>query len=315
MIGVHIPATDAPSSVDAIRRADSAGVPAVWLTQAGVAPDTMAVLAAAASVTQQIKLAPSIIPIWPRPVVLLAQQAMAVEQLAPGRFRLGVGAGTAAGMEPLYGVSWRRPMAHLREYVTSLKTLLHDGAVDVNSEFVKARARLSTNYRVPVMASALSLGAFRVCGEVADGAISWMATWKYLRDDALPAIAEGAAKAGREPPPLIAHVPVCLSEAAETVRAVSREQVGRYSQFPVYQAMFALAGYPDVAGGYPDALIDELVISGDEATIAQRLNTILADGAAEIIAHPLFIGEDRDTYMQRFFTTIVRANESAGVRA
>ena len=308
MIGVHIQTTDARGTVEAVRRAETAGVPAVWLTQAGVAPDSMAILAAAAATTERIKLGTSIIPTWPRPPVLIAQQTMAIEGLAPGRFRLGIGPGTAAGMEPLYGVRWRLPMTHLREYLTTLRALIHDGRVEFEGKFVKARARIASPAAVPVMASALSLGAFRVCGELADGAISWMCAWPYLRGAALPAMAEGAASAGRETPPLIAHVPVCLSEDAEQVRAATREQVGRYGQFPNYQAMFALAGYPDVANGYPDDLIDNLVVSGDSKTIAARLNTILAEGAGEIIAHPLVLGDDRDAYLERFFAVIASAN-------
>jgi alkanesulfonate monooxygenase SsuD/methylene tetrahydromethanopterin reductase-like flavin-dependent oxidoreductase (luciferase family) len=152
-----------------------------------------------------------------------------------------------------------------------------------------------------------------VCGELADGAISWMCAWPYLRDAALPAMAEGAAAAGRETPPLIAHVPVCLSEDPEEVRAATREQVGRYGQFPNYQAMFALAGYPDVANGYPHELIDNLVVSGDSETIGACLKTILAEGAGEIIAHPLVLGDDREAYLERFFDVIAASNTRAGV--
>ena len=313
MIGVYIQTTETRATVEAIRAAEAAGVPAVWLTQAGVAPDSMAVLAAAAAVTERIVLGTAIIPTWPRPPVLLAQQAMAIEQLAPGRLVLGIGPSTAAGMEPLYGVSWRKPMAQLREYLTTLRALLHEGRVEYAGEFVNARARIAASFETPVMASALSLGAFRVCGEHADGAITWMCPWPYLRDAALPALVQGAAKAGRETPPLIVHVPVCLSQDAEAVRNATREQVGRYSQFPVYQAMFALAGFPDVASGYPDALIDELVVSGDEATITRRLNNLRVEGAAGIIAHPLVLGDDREAYMQRFFATIAAANAAAAV--
>jgi F420-dependent oxidoreductase-like protein len=315
MIGIHVATTDAAGTVEAIRQAEEAGVPAVWLTQAGVAPDSMAILAAAAAVTHRIKLGTSIIPTWPRPPVLIAQQTMAVEGLAPGRFRLGIGPGTAAGMEPLYGVRWRLPMTHLREYLTVLRALIHEGQVEYEGKFVKARARIASPSNVPVMASALSLGAFRVCGELADGAISWMCAWPYLRDAALPAMAEGAGQAGRETPPLIAHVPVCLSEDPEAVRAATRDQVGRYGQFPNYQAMFALAGYPDVVNGYPDGLIDNLVVSGDDATIAGRLNAILDEGADEIIAHPLYHGDDRPAYLKRFFTTVAHANEAVGAGA
>jgi F420-dependent oxidoreductase-like protein len=301
MIGAYVQATDARDTVERIRQAEAAGVEAVWLTQAGIAADSMSVLAAAAATTERIRLGTAIIQTWPRPPVLIAQQTMAIAALAPGRFRLGIGPGTAAGMEPLYGVRWRRPISHLREYLVALQSLLHEGQLDASGPFVKARARLAATIDVPILASALGLGAFKLCGELADGAISWMCPWTYLRDSALPAMAEGAASAGRERPLLVAHVPVCLSTDIERVRAAAREQVGRYAQFPNYQAMFGLAGFPDVAGGYSDGLLQELVVSGDDAAIGDRLHRLLAEGAGEVIGHQLYVTEDRLAETRRFF--------------
>src|SRR5688572_28987852 len=141
MIGAYVQTTDARNTIERIQAAESAGVPSVWLTQAGLPADSMGVLAAAAATTDRIKLGTAIIQTWSRPPVLIAQQTMAIASLAPSRFRLGIGPGTAAGMEPLYGVNWRLPMTHLREYLTSLRALLHDGQVEVDGRFVKARAR------------------------------------------------------------------------------------------------------------------------------------------------------------------------------
>ena len=305
MIGVFVPSLEAREAVESIKVAEDLGVAAVWLTQAGVAPDSMAVLAAAAAVTDRIKLGTAIIPTWPRAAVLIAQQALAIDMIAPGRFRLGIGPSTAAGMEPLYGVKYRRPMKNLREYLTTLQALLHEGRVKFEGEFVQALARLSRPADVPVMASALSPGAFRVCGEAAEGAISWMCAWQYLRNTALPAMAAGAKAAGRrETPPLIAHVPVCLSEDRDEVRRAAREQVGRYSQFPPYQAMFAAAGYGDLSGGLTDELIDDLVVSGTATAVRARLEEILGEGAGEVLVHPLVIGDDREAYVRSIYETI-----------
>jgi F420-dependent oxidoreductase-like protein len=307
MIGVHIPPTDAAKMVEQIKRAETSGVPAVWLTQAGVAPDAMAILAAAAAVTDRIRLGTSIIPTWPRPPVLIAQQVAAIASLAPGRFRLGIGPSTPAGMEPLYGVNYRHPMTNLREYLTVLPTLLHEGRVDFQGKQVRARARLAAPLDVPVMASALSPGAFRVCGEMAEGAISWMCPWPYLRDEALPALREGAEAAGRTPPPLIMHVPVCVSDDRDQVRKATQDQVGRYGTFPVYQAMFARAGFSDTATALPDGLVDELVAWGSFEAIRSRLRSYLEAGAAEVLVHPVLPG-DRDSGLQQVFQTVAGAN-------
>lgn len=308
MIGIQLSFREPRDLIDAVQRAEQAGVEAVWVPQGGVTPDTMMLLSAAAMVTDHIKLGTSIIPTWPRAPIFIAQQVMAMEALAPGRFRLGIGSSTPAAMGPLYGVDYREPQTHLREYLAVIRGFLHDGAIDFKGEFAGARVRLREPLQVPVMAAALSPAAFRLCGEAADGAISWMAPWRYLRDTALPAIQEGAAAAGRAAPPLIAHVPVCLDTDAEVVRAAVQDQVGAYGRYPVYQAMFRAAGYPDVAEAFPQALIDEMVLSGSENEVIERFAGLKAEGAGEIMAHCIYVGTDRRAYLDRLLALLARAS-------
>ena len=51
------------------------------------------------------------------------------------------------------------------------------------------------------MASALQRGSFELCGEEADGAISWICPGTYLRDVALPAMQAGAERAASRAAP------------------------------------------------------------------------------------------------------------------
>jgi F420-dependent oxidoreductase-like protein len=312
MLGLQLSFQNPHELIDAIKRAEERNVGAVWLPQSGVSPDSMMLLAATAMVTSRIKLGTSIIPTWPRAPIFIAQQVIAMEALAPGRFRLGIGPSTQAAMGPLYGVEWREPMTHLREYLAVVRSFLHDGSVDFTGKFAAAKVRLRQPIDVPVMASALSPGAFRLCGEAADGAISWMCHWAYLRDTALPALRQGAESAGRETPPLIAHVPVCLSEDPEVVRAATQEQVGSYGRFPVYQKMFATSGFPDVANGFSPELLKALVVSGSEQEIIEKLAQIKREGASEIMAHTIFVGDERDAYLNRMFDLLARAAVEVG---
>ena len=94
-------------------------------------------------------------------------------------------------MEHAYGVDFSAPLTNLREYLTVITSLLHTGSVDFVGKQVTARARIRGIAAVPVMASALRPRSFEVCGELADGAISWMWPKAYLVSQALPAIAVG----------------------------------------------------------------------------------------------------------------------------
>jgi alkanesulfonate monooxygenase SsuD/methylene tetrahydromethanopterin reductase-like flavin-dependent oxidoreductase (luciferase family) len=149
---------------------------------------------------------------FPRHPIAVVQQVQVLAQLAPGRFRLGLGTSGRAGMEQTYGVNFRDPLGHLREYLRIVKTLLHTGSVDFAGRYYQAHTRIAAPVEVPVMAAALGEKAYELCGAEADGAISWVCPGAYLRDVALPALHRGADSAGRPVPPLIAHAPVCVHD-------------------------------------------------------------------------------------------------------
>jgi hypothetical protein len=85
-------------------------------------------------------------------------------------------------------------------------------------------------------------------------------------------------------------------------------QLGRYVQVPFYRAMFEAAGYPDVEGGFSDELLDDLVVSGSEAEVAERLGSYIEAGCGEVLAAPLIDPEDRTGSFERAFAAIARAD-------
>ena len=134
---------------------------------------------------------------FPRHPIAVAQQVLTLAQLAPDRFRLGLGTSGQGGVEQTLGINFRAPLAHLREYVRILKALLQEGSVDYSGHYYQAHTSIPAPVDVPVMAAALGESAFEMCGAEADGAISWVCPGAYLRDVALPAVQRGAEQAGR----------------------------------------------------------------------------------------------------------------------
>jgi len=285
--GLVIPRGSAPELVAAVKLAEERGVPSVWTTVGGATADPVTSYAAAAAATSNIVLGTSITPTYPRHPITLASQAIALNDLAPGRIRLGIGTSHRPTIEGVYGIPMGKPLAHLREYLTVLRTLLWEGKVDFEGEYFSVRTALpegTTAPRIPVPISALRKNAFRLAGEFADGAITWVTPIHYIVNTALPALREGAAKAGRETPPLIAHVPVAVSTDRDAARNAFREQFPVYSKLPFYAAMFADAGYPVTAEQtMTDELVDTLAVSGDAAAIRARLEEIRAQGIDELL--------------------------------
>lgn len=294
VIGVHVAAGDASRLVEGIVAAEEAGVECAWMTSGGAAADPLAVFAAAATKTSRIKFGTSILPTFPRHPLVAVQGAVTVDALAPGRLRLGVGPSHKPSVEGTYGIAFDRPQQYLREYLTILRTLLETGKVDYQGKRLTARAQLTGPAAVTVMASALRPNGFRLCGELADGAISWVCPLPYLRDVAVPAIKEGAAKAGRAAPPLVAHVPVVVSEDETGVRQAAERQIGFYPRVPYYSQMFQDAGFPEAADGKLSArMVDSLVIWGSAEQVKTRIRELPSFGAGELLAMPLFPPDDR----------------------
>lgn len=308
-IGVHSSAATAQKTVDAIIAAEKAGIECSWLTVGGVAPDPFAIFGAASQHTTKILFGTSIAPTFPRHPLSMAQGALAVDSLAPGRLRLGVGPSHKPAIEGTWGIPFERPLEHLREYLTILRAILETGTVNFEGKRLTARAQIGAPTQVTLMASALRVNGFRLCGELADGAISWNCPLPYLRDVAIPALKEGAAKAGRPVPPLIAHVPVVVSEDIDAVRAGSQRQIGFYPKVPFYSQMLQDAGFPEAKNGeLSDRMIDALVIHGSAARVKERLRALPEFGASELLAMPIIPPGD-GTAMER---TLEALGELAG---
>lgn len=165
-VGLVVAGPDSRAVVELIVAAEEAGVGQVWMTQGAAAPDTLGIFAAAAMRTLTIGLGTAIVPTYPRHPLVMAGQALAVRDLAPGRLRLGVGPSHKPVIEGMFGLSLDAPLRHLREYVAILRGLLNDGRSEFAGEFYRVNASLTRPAPTPVLISALREGAFRLAGEI-----------------------------------------------------------------------------------------------------------------------------------------------------
>ena len=293
--GLVLPRGSAADLVTATRQAETRGVGTVWTTVGGAGADPLTAYAAAGAATERVSLGTAITPTYPRHPITLAAQAIALNDLAPGRIRLGIGPSHRPTIEGSFGIPMGKPLAHLREYLTILRALLWDGAVAFSGEYYQVTASLPPGVpapKIPVPISALRPNAFKLAGELADGAIPWLAPVDYLVDTALPALHAGADRAGRARPPLFAHVPVAVSTDREAARNAFRAQFPVYAKLPFYAAMFEAAGFPVTpAGEMTDGLVDALAVSGDSGEIRSRLSDVRARGIDELLISHVVVGD------------------------
>ena len=304
-ITLNVSGIEAARTVAAIERAERMGLHGVWAPTMGTGPDALTTLAAAAMRTKRVSLGTGVLPAFTRHPLTMAQQALAIESLAPGRLRLGVGTSHALGMMGTFGVDMTMPLGRLRAYVTVLKAALQRGSVDHESRFYTAHARLPAAPGTPVLIAALGPAAFRLAGEAADGAVSWLCPPRYLLDTALPAMQAGAAAAGRSTPPLVAGLPIAVCDDVEAVRSTVRGQLANYVRAAFYQRMLVGAGHAEAeAGVWSDAMIDAAVVWGAEDTVTARLAALGAAGVDEVAVTPLLTGPDPRAAMHRTLTLL-----------
>jgi alkanesulfonate monooxygenase SsuD/methylene tetrahydromethanopterin reductase-like flavin-dependent oxidoreductase (luciferase family) len=108
-VGLVVDGSNAAAAVKTIVSAEDSGVRQAWMTNSPFWPDPLTAFAAAAAKTSTICMGTSIVPTYPRHPLVLAQQALSLHDLAPGRLRLGIGPSHRFIIEDAYGLQHRTP--------------------------------------------------------------------------------------------------------------------------------------------------------------------------------------------------------------
>lgn len=283
-VGMTIAPIDPAALVTTLVTIEEAGVDQVW---AGFGPpwnpDLLTTLAMAATRTSHLNLGTFIIQVFSRHPVLMAQQVLSFSRLAPGRLRLGIGTGSPSLAKKIYGVEMNALLAYLREYVQVLRPLLEQGEVHHRGRYFTVDVCLQTPSHVPLLISTLGPGAFRLAGEIADGALTAHCPIPYVLTTALPALSAGADAAGRPRPPVVAHVSVALTTDRATALQAGRRAISFYASLPNYRNMFLAAGLSQQEiDTVSDSLIEKLLIFGDESKIKDHILELLSTGIDEL---------------------------------
>lgn len=292
-LSLLFPETRSVTAVQALAaRTESLGFRGLFLGSA-FGFDPIMALAAAGPGTDALLLGVAVVPTFPRHPVVMAQQAATASALTGGRFRLGVGPSHAPVMN-MYGIDATRPLGHLDEYLTILRTLLHEGSVRHRGERYRVNAFLDVADAPPppVLLSVLQPRTSRLAGRRADGALPWLAPVEHLAEVIVPNVAAGATEAGRATPPVVAELPCVLTTRRDVVRELAATELAVYPMMPNYRAMWEAAGVAVPEQGWSDAMIDASIVWGDESTIAARIAEVFAAGAAEVVLSPFGTGDD-----------------------
>src|SRR4051794_1034573 len=108
----------AAAAIKKIVAAEAAGVRQIWMNQGYL--DTLTIFAAAAVKTSVMRLGTAIVQTYPRHPLALAQQVLVLNDIAPGRLRLGIGPSHRPIIEGIFGLPQTKPLAHLEWFIISV---------------------------------------------------------------------------------------------------------------------------------------------------------------------------------------------------
>ena len=240
------------------QEAEARGFDAVWQGEAYLNRDAIVPVAALAAVTSRIKVGTGVINNWTRNVPMIAATFSTLNDLAPGRIMLGIG----ALWEPFatkVGVHRRKPVQAMRESVAVLKGLFSMQPVTYKGEIVQVEdIRLDTENPdrrpkpIPVYIGATGFKMVELCGEVADGILlNYLVPIAY-NHKALAHLEAGTKRVGRKLTDIDRPQLVVCSVDRDPAKAidVARDLVTRYlAQEPHFAT----------ASGVPRELVDEIL--------------------------------------------------------
>ena len=250
-------AHDLREAIEFVRYAEQRGFHSVWQAESRLVREATVPMSAFLASTETIKVGSGVVSSWTRNAALLASTFSTLDDLAPGRVLLGIG----AWWDPLarkVGIERRRPLLQMREMVEATRALLADETVTYDGEFVQLDG-VELDYvhqprrpkDVPIYIGATGNKMMELSGEIGDGVVlNYLVSPEY-NERAMQHLAVGAARAGRtvddlDRPQLV----VCsLDDDRQAALDGARLLVTQYlGQQPHIMA----------ASGVPQSLLDEI---------------------------------------------------------
>jgi 5,10-methylenetetrahydromethanopterin reductase len=295
------PTVPAPQVIETARLAERLGFDVFWLTDSHLAArEAMSLLGALAVSTERLHLGTGVSHLAGRHFSVIASAMHTLDELAPGRIRLGIGVGDSGPLN--LGVP-RTSLRDLEAAVVSIRQLLEGREVDGPTRKLALSPVKSRNNPVPIYISGSAERTHRMTGRVADGAlISGMPDHLAA---SIASVRAGELEAGRAEGStrILLWTTVSVDADRDAARAAVRGSVARRAlnayarltrtgqvdpedqealdrlQREHDQGHLWEAGYAHLV---PERWIDRFAIAGTPTEVRARLENAVQNGAEEI---------------------------------
>jgi 5,10-methylenetetrahydromethanopterin reductase len=295
------PNVPAPQVIETARLAERLGFDVFWITDSHLAGrEAMTMLGALAVSTNRIQLGTGVSHLAGRHPSVIASAMATLDELAPGRIRLGIGVGDSGPMN--LGVP-RSTLRELEAAVVSIRDLLEGREVDGPSRKLSLSTVKPRSNPVPIYISGSAERTHRMTGRVADGAL--ISGMPDQLATSIASVRAGEREAGRPEGStrILLWTTVAVDDDREAARTAVRGSVARrvlnsfgrlarqgqldpedLQAFERLQREHAQrysleAGDADLV---PERWIDRFAIAGTPQEVRARLDKAVQNGAEEI---------------------------------
>jgi 5,10-methylenetetrahydromethanopterin reductase len=216
--------------IDLARVAEANGYDSIWFAENAFNRGVLPAASACAAATGRIRIGVGVFNPYNRHPTLIAMEIGALDELAQGRARLGIGSGIASATERM-GLSTERPLAAVRDAITIVRAMLAGETVSYAGRAFSAH-EVKLEYRpprpdMPLLMAARGEQALTLCGRIADGLmISNMCPPDFTRY-AVEIVCKSAREAGRPPPAdVVQYVPCVARPDRDEAVSLAKETIG-----------------------------------------------------------------------------------------
>ena len=304
-------------AIQYVQYAEDRGFEAVWQAESRLVRDAIVPMAAYAAATRRIKVGSGVINNWTRNAALTAATFLTLDDLAPNRILLGIG----AWWDPLarnVGIERTKPLLAMREHVTVVRDLLAMKNVTFHGEFVNVTGieldivhgrREPRN--VPIYIGATGPKMMAMAGEIADGALLNYLVSPAYNVAALEQLEAGAKLAGRtvkdidRPQLVVCSVDSDRKKALDGARKLVTQYLGQQPHImkasgvssdlldEIHQVLTWPATEEQIERAMtlvPDDVVQLITASGTPAEVRAKVREYVSAGCTCPVLYPL--GDD-----------------------
>lgn len=311
--------------IEFCRYAEAHNFEAVWQAESRLVRDAVVPMAAFAATTERLKIGSGVINNWTRNAAIIAATFLTLDDLAPDRVLLGIG----AWWDPLarkVGIERRKPLTAMREVVEGVRRLLRMERVSFQGEFVQfddiqldvVHGRKEPR-NVPIYIGATGPQMMELTGEIADGALlNYLVSPKY-NEMALERLEAGAKKAGRRleeidrPQLVVCSLDADRKKALDNARKLVTQYLGQQPHImkasgvsqelldEINQVLTWPASEEEIERAMelvPDDVVQMITASGTPEECRAKVREYVATGATCPVLYPL--GDDVKAMIDAF---------------